>query len=391
MADQIVHEMVSAFAAGCMDPDNYAQFKDYLSQGGELPDRELGELQNIVSMIPVILELEQPDAGIKDMVAKKLIGMKEEIKAKLISTKKTNSTFGTAHGISKTGLTPPTRPKMTTLTFASRTTKPVTSPVKSMEEELKKSAELPKSFTETMPPAPPKTSATHPERLEAIRSIDEKAHEPELTQTKPTVRQTPLIETTFDAEKSASSGVAGWIAIMLTIILFMLLGYYTYSSIDSLRKKVDDLSADVTQLKSSIVTANKFVANYNALVEFFNYKDIAMFDLAGSDAAEKGSARLMLSFAEKEGLMQFRNAKALQPNQSYQVWMMSKGQAYSLGAYQPAGSEFIRITSFPFLPKEQISGYEVTVELNGGSATPSSNIYLTSGGAQRTPARGRVK
>lgn len=390
MADQIVHEMISAFAAGCMDPDNYKQFKDYLSQGGELPDRELGELQNIVSMIPVILELEQPDAGIKDMVAKKLIGMKDEIKAKLISTRKTNSTFGTAHGATLPGPNSVTRPKMTTLTFTTKKTRPLTSPVKPMEEELKKSTEPSKSFTGTMPPAQHKTSATQPERLGAIKAVEEKQPEHELTKTGATMKQTPLLESA-ETEKSASSGAAGWIAIMLTIILFMLLGYYTYSSIDSLRKKVEDLNAEVVQLKSSIVTANKFVANYNALVEFFNYKDISMFDLASSDAAEKGSARLLLSFTQKEGLIQFRNAKQLQPNQSYQAWMMSKGQAYSLGTYQPTGNGFIKITSFPFLPKEQANGYEVTIELNGGSATPSSNIYLTSGEIQKTASRGRVR
>jgi len=53
MADKAIHEMISAFAAGCMDKANFVQFKDYINEGGELPDRELGELQNIISMIPV--------------------------------------------------------------------------------------------------------------------------------------------------------------------------------------------------------------------------------------------------------------------------------------------------------------------------------------------------
>ncbi len=385
MADQIIHEMISAFAAGCMDPDNYAQFKEYLAQGGELPDRELGELQNIVSMIPVILELEQPDAGIKDMVAKKLIGMKDEIKAKLISTRKTNSTFGTTRGVTKTESTPQARPKMTTLTYADRRTKPITSPVKSMEEELKKSSDLQKGADDVVTK---KTSATKPERLESIKAFEESQPAPPPTQIRQTIQHTPLIETA-GAEKNTSSGIAGWIAIMLTIILFMLLGYYTYSSVDSLRRQVEDLKTEVTHLNISIITANKFVANYNALVEFFNYKDISMYDLASKDAAEKGSARLLLSFAEKEGLIQFRNPKPLQPNQAYQVWMMNKGQAYSLGAYQPTGNEFIRITSFPFLPKEQIDGFEITVELSGGSATPSSNVYLTGAGIQKGIQRGK--
>src|SRR3989339_1848838 len=93
MADKALSEMIAAFATGCMDKENYMQFKDYMDEGGNLPKGELGELQNIISMIPVILDLEKPDPTIKDLVAKKLIGMKEEIKTKIIEGKR--KTVGT--------------------------------------------------------------------------------------------------------------------------------------------------------------------------------------------------------------------------------------------------------------------------------------------------------
>ena len=75
--DQAVFEMMAAFAVGCMDKENYVQVKEFLDEGGELPERQLGELQNIVAMIPIILELEKPAPEIKDLVAKKLISMKD--------------------------------------------------------------------------------------------------------------------------------------------------------------------------------------------------------------------------------------------------------------------------------------------------------------------------
>ena len=104
MADKALSEMIAAFAAGCMDKQNYMQFKDYIDEGGLLPKRELGELQNIISMIPVILDLESPDSSIKDLVAKKLIGMKEEIKTKIIEGKKKTTTSATKINKSSTGL-----------------------------------------------------------------------------------------------------------------------------------------------------------------------------------------------------------------------------------------------------------------------------------------------
>ena len=100
--------------------------------------------------------------------------------------------------------------------------------------------------------------------------------------------------------------------------------------------------------------------------------------LSSSDPTEKGSAQILLSFSQKEGLIQFKNVKPLQPNQGYQIWVQGKGQSYSLGVYQPSGSEYLKISSFPFLPKENIESYFVTIESKEGSPTPSNIIYLSS-------------
>lgn len=58
MAANAIHEMISAYAAGCMDKKNFKTFREYMYEGGELPVGELGELQNVISLLPVILELE---------------------------------------------------------------------------------------------------------------------------------------------------------------------------------------------------------------------------------------------------------------------------------------------------------------------------------------------
>ena len=82
---------------------------------------------------------------------------------------------------------------------------------------------------------------------------------------------------------------AGWIALLLTIILFTILGYFTYSSIDSMNREIKDLQDDVISLKSELGAANNFITNYTSLIEFFNYKDITVVNLTSSDANEKSS------------------------------------------------------------------------------------------------------
>ena len=372
--------MIAAFAAGCMDKANYIQVKDYIDAGGELPTRELGELQNIVSMIPVILDMEQPAPEIKDMVAKKLIGMKDEIKAKLIIEKKrTASSFTRATTATRTSITPP---KLSSLTFANRATKPIEPPAEISDEEIKKNLGIngdilkqSRAFTQIKTPElRPKTI----NREEPPRIV-------------PPQKTTGVKEPTDTPQNDkVGSNVAGWIALLLTIILFTVLGYYTFSSVESLRKQVDDLRSEVTAMRSELSAADNFITNYNSLVEFFNYKDIVVVSLSASAPNDKASAKLLMSFMEKEGLIQFQNVKALPSNQVYQVWMMNRGQAYSIGIYRPTGSEYLKVASFPFLPKEQIESFEITIESAAGASGPSQNVYLNGTFADKS-SRGRIR
>lgn len=378
MADKALSEMVAAFAAGCMDKQNYMQFKDYMDEGGYLPKGELGELQNIISMIPVILDLERPDSSIKDLVAKKLIGMKEEIKTKIIEEKKKTTAATTKLSKSSTG-----SPKNKSINFIDRKASTTTSAFQFGEDD----AQIPISPRKTKTPIPePKTPTMEPKKIEsADKSTTPKSiiGPPQLITRAMTEQPEPT------PPEKASSGIMGLVALLLSIILFSIISYFTFTSVKSLNGTVDDLTMQVNSLKNQIGTANNFISNYTSLIEFFNYKDIIVTGLTSSDIAEKGSAQILLSFSQKEGLIQFKNVKPLQPNQGYQVWVQSKGQSYSLGVYQPGGSEYLKINSFPFLPKENIESYFVTTESNEGSPTPSTLIYLSSSTAGKI-SKGRV-
>jgi len=373
MEDNAIHEMIAAFAVGCMDKANYIQVKDYLDAGGELPENELGEMQNIVAMIPVILDLELPAPEIKDMVAKKLIGIKDEIKAKLINEKKrTAATFTRATSISKTSINPP---KLSSLTFANKSTSSFTKAPEISDEEIKKklgiNGNILKQSRSFSQPKEPGTIGEEPPRIVPPKVTKEELH-PEPQQ-----------------EKSSTS-IAGWIALLLTIILFTILGYYTFTSVESLQDQISDLKNEITLMRSDLNNANNFIINNNSLVEFFNYKDINAISLFSMDPSDKSSARLLLSFNEKQGLIQFKNARTIPSNQVFQVWMFNRGQAYSLGVFRPTNDEYLKITSFPFLPKEQIELFKVTIETGTGATAPSTNIYL-SGSFDDRNLRGRLR
>ncbi|MDP2035936.1 MAG: anti-sigma factor [Ignavibacteria bacterium] len=379
MAEKAIHEMVAAYAVGCMDKQNFVQFKDYIQEGGELPDGELGELQNIIAMIPVILDLEKPHPAIKDMVAKKLIGIKDEIKAKIINERNTivgtNPRLTTALVNATKTPTPPTvKPPANTPTFQTKVIG-VKPKVDFPEEELTNTfadESIEKRKTGKTPPPKP--------RLTEIKSVE--IDEPKLN------TQHITQEVASVPDERFSQNVLPIVGLIISLLLITILGYFVFSSYQKLNNRLDDLQGELNSMRSQLTNSNSFVTNNSALVEFFNYKDINVFNLTSADPTVKATAKILLSFSEKEGLIQFKNMPMLQNGQVYQLWAETKGQSYSLGTYQPAGGEYLRLTAFPFLPKEQISAYKITVEQAAGVTTPSA-VLLSSNSISGFPKLNR--
>ncbi len=355
MPNNPIHEMIAAFAAGCMDKENFVQFRDYILEGGELPPGELGELQNIVAMIPVILELETPDPSLKDKVAKKLIGMKDEIKTKIREERK--KTFGTR--ATKSTAFSEALHEDTADSFTGIKNKTASHYPDTFHSTAKH--EIPKEVTKNI--------------TAAMKRTDQLNNQPQ-SLFAPKTQATDLQEIKPPVPDKGSSSFVGWIALLLTIILFGIVGYFTYSSVTALNKKVDELETKLISLRSELAASTAFVNKYVSLIEFFNYKDVTIVNLSSTDPNEKATARVYLAFNEKEGIIEFKDIKALQPNQGYQLWLVGRSQSYSMGVYVPNGNEYMRITAFPFIPQEQIQSLKVTIESNTGSPTPSVQSYL---------------
>ncbi|MBI1939336.1 MAG: anti-sigma factor [Ignavibacteriales bacterium] len=357
MSDNALREMIAAFAAGCMDKENFVQFKDYLTAGGELPERELGELQNIVSMIPIILDMEKPDPALKDSVAKKLIGLQEEIKTKIRESRTRTVVLNAPPPAKKTG----TKTFMETI---AGTKTSVRKPTFTNGDNSKTTAER----TTVVEREELTTAQTGTVQMPSARVTGQPKS---LFLSQPPQQQTPP-----QPQEKISSGIAGWLAIILVIVLCTLLGYYTYTSISELNSQIDEMKHDITSLRSELASANNFMSSYISLIEFFNYKDVSVANLSSAGPDKKGSARIFLAFDQKEGLVQFKNTILLQPNQGFQIWVVSKNQAYSIGVYTPNGGEYFKLTTFPFLPREAIDLIKITIESNTGSPTPSVQTYL---------------
>jgi len=82
--EQNIIGMLQAKALGCLDVEDNKKLQEFIDKGYVFPWDELGNYQNVASLIPLALELEQPDVELKDRVALKLIKLSEQLRIKKI-------------------------------------------------------------------------------------------------------------------------------------------------------------------------------------------------------------------------------------------------------------------------------------------------------------------
>jgi len=349
MASNAIHEMISAYASGCMDKKNLKTFRDYIDQGGDMPVGELGELQNVVALLPIILELEKPSPALKDKVAKKLISLQEEIKERIKTTKQT--TRSTAKTIidsttreedsDELNLTPTHSTRFETIPPPTKSTQPGP---RTHGTEYYESAKL------VNPPPPTKTYDLPPRTLKDLEN-DEIARS--------------------NSIKFLWTGI-GFLFLLLIAGLILV-----YSSVTDYGPKITALEQRINSLQEEVISTREFVNRYDDLIEFMTYKDIQIFSLSPVEEGTPGSGKLLISFIHREGLLQLSDMPTLGTNQAFQVWLISEGRSYSLGTFVPNRTQkYISIPDIPYLPKNQIDLVRVTIEPLTGSELPQGPAVL---------------
>lgn len=360
MAANAIHEMISAYAAGCMDKKNFKTFREYMAEGGDLPVGELGELQNVISLLPVILELEKPNPAIKDKVAKKLISLQDEIKEKIRVTKQSTKTNA-------------------------RTV------VRSLEPEdddninlsIADDEELQPSVNEVLPPPPTSAPTRGTEFYESAKRVNP----PPPT----SVYELPP-RTLRDIETDNSSGKIKTLWVTLGLSFLILLGtiiILQFSSKDY-DSQLAALESRINSLQQEVESTGNLVTRFDELIEFMNYSDIQIIQLSPVDNSTSGFGKLMLSFTHREGLLELSEMPTLGTDQAFQVWLISEGRSYSVGSYVPnRAQKYIPIDDIPYLPKNQVELVRVTIEPLTGSELPQGPAVLfgSVGAAPATSAR----
>jgi len=342
MSDTAINEMISAFAAGCMDEKNHLYFKEYLEENGALPDKQLGELQNIMALLPLLLEKEELPPDLKKQVAKKLLSLQTEIKAKIQTEKRKT--------LNETGFkTPASQPKSEPVVLERAIPQPLNMNTTQISGEDLVSSSFPPSGLNLQ------------EKLEKRKDMSFREQE-------------------FVLTRNHWFGIFALVTLLVAIVASIFL---LYKALDS---RVSTVTDKFDSISSEINLNTDFRENYFSLMQFFNNSDVLYYQLRNIDNTSDATAKIFLSFSGNSGLIQMKNMPALSSDQTYQLWIRTASRDYSGGTFIPnPGRQFQEIAELPPISAGEIEMIFITQELRPGSSGPQGNIFIQARVKKETP------
>ena len=327
MANNPLMEMISASATGCMDKENYIQFKEYMQSGGEMPNGELGEMQNVISLIPTILEQEEPNPEIREEIGNRLLKVQKKIRSKSIEDRRQ------------------TRIKKPEKEFIQRAAHTKTFDI----DDKRKRTQPHTSFKD----APLFSKAVH--TLVGDYDSDDQGYE----------------------RNWKINSILLWAFSIILLIFVVVSIIISNNKTDDLQDQLNSLNSELAALETELANSNEFINDYLEFIEFFNNPNINIINLSGSAVNPNSSGRLMISFDAGEGLLQMKNMPRLESEETYQLWLVSNNQSYSLGTFEVRpGEKYMKISQIPYIPKEEIDLFRITNEMRDGVEIPRGQTYL---------------
>ncbi len=343
MADNETNEMSSAFALGCMDKINYREFKNYLRRGGELPQGELGDSQNIIALIPTVLHIVTPREELKNQLGTRLIDIQKKINTLVIEDRRKTRIELEEKFLARNPLT------------------------KIFDVDDKRVNFSRESKIEEKEPIPP----------HQIKEEREIAYNPSQgTQGKP---------------KSKSKSVSFlWVFSIILLITIAVLSYFYFNKTNDLAEENSEFHNQIVKLRADLSRTKNFVNENKQFVEFLNNPNISFIQLKGLEAKSKESGRLMISFDTGEGFLQLKNMPRIDSDKIYQLWLVSKSGTFSLGAFEiTPDRKHIKFSEIPFVLKDDIKFFRISQENRDKTEKPNGKTILFGSFQKPTPSKRR--
>ena len=331
MANNQIKEMISAFAIGCMDRKNYKMFRKHLENKGKLPKGELGDLQNIIALIPTILDIETPNVELKDELGKRLIQIQKDMKNKVVEDRRETRIEAEEEFVQRDA-----------------STKIFSLGEKQIDERTKTKVKKYPTPATQKPISHKRSGVTH------LNTIAE-----------PPKKESSLIN-------KLHLIFTGILFLIIIILFFVFSG-----KISKLDEANIGLHNKVTKLRTDLTRTDNFITQNMEFVEFFNNPYIEIIPLKDANNGSNASGRLFIAFGSGEGLLQLQNMPHIDTDMNFQLWLVSKTETFSLGTFEiKPDKKYMPISEIPFMMKEDIEMFRITKEKKEETLTPTGETIL---------------
>lgn len=359
-------DFLYAYTLGCLDKEDYMSWNSYInSSNAQLNWQTLGEYQNLIALLPSILNIEAPDPKLKDAVALKLYKInsaKRSIKA--MPAAKSETINRNENDEEKKIMQ-----EQTLLNISNEKTKPTEKVDENLFQNEVNNISSAQNNNQIL--------ERKNDFLKLKKSISTNGENTDKTQKHiGTSEQSRLIRERILNQAAKEENKHKNLLIYFSLFLFIAVAA-------ALAVLYYNASTQINNYKNHIANLNKIVTDFSSkldkeqnLVSILQSKDINIINMTASKLNPDGSGRIIISFAEKKGFLQLLKLPTLPDTEAYQLWARVKGSYISLGLFNPTKKTNIYPFSVPELSNSSISFFILTKSPALGANQPNSEVYL---------------
>lgn len=374
--------MIYAYSLGCLSFENLKGFNEYLSTGEDFNYSELGELQNLCSLIPCALPLQDVNPAVKDNVARRLYGLRNDIKKIRAQYKgeilQTPDNFDTESQLTssledqdknfldqnevKENDIIILKPRSTTEFYA---------------HEINSGNKKSTRFT-----------AYNPQKESEVTSEKENIDDGSETSFagRPSfngeeLNPEPKTENQFykGPEEKNTSNKKNYGLIISSFFLFFIVVIGVIFIYFKLTSEVKNTKKELDSLKGKISNLTMQLSSSQEIQQMLESPNVTIVNLAGTDLNSSGYGKLIISPESGRGYIQLAQMPALPDNSVYLLWHELSGKYVQLGAFSPTESIGYYSFNITGLKQRMEGNFVVTREPSDAKnyVTPGNIIFLT--------------
>ncbi len=391
-------EFIFPFSLGCLDENDFLIFREYLNSGEEAGLQELGEFQNLTSLLPIILNIETPTSQTKDNVARRLYKIRDEKRGKsnfndsqskkvidsqskkIDQESKVSELFGTKIDYANDELESQIQEQKDSEALPKK--------LKTMTNgfEVVKPKKRPEDFFHSKKDKPDNggdfNNSENQEKDNLNKNTDDilsnnidenKAGSGSSSQPK---KKAYTLHGDYGQDKKKNKKERKYTGIILFVIFLLLVaagGYYYYQRVAI---EVSNYKSHIAGLNNKIENLYSTLSENKNLSEFLRSKNIRVINLESVQKKQSGYGKLLLNFDNSKGYLLLSQMPGLGKGMVYQLWLSMNKTYISMGTFNPGNGEVYFSINLPEITNQDATKFLITEEPAIGSIQPGKAVFL---------------